>query len=359
MWNPIVVADLVALAQQHPNPDTINKVITRLQATGPALDGQEQGGRNPIKAFNDLYLDITRQVGDGLPQNGGQDFVDAAFMEQLDVEFAKLYFEAVDGSIAGNQVPEAWEYLFKEEHNGDRYANIEGALLGVNAHINHDLTNALLNAEIVLPNPADLSDRKADFDRINDIFRNQIGPIVARLIGELQNTWKKWFWQLLDFAFGGLDEKIILKMIEAARNRAWNRAAAEWSGRPELIPEEDEFSVFLAEVIAGSPLFRDLDSEQQQMLGQASAQALTTGTVDLAILSPASGSVRFTDRFGDGLEGDLVDQAELRKILTTDRFRHSLEQANVGDSERLQALVENYHRLRQAPDDLGWDQPLE
>lgn len=356
MWNPNVVAQLEAVALQHPNLNTIDQVIARLTATGPALDGQDKGGLNPIRAFNDLYLGITEEVGNGLPQPaGGQGiFADPAFMEQLDIEFARLYFEAIDGSIAGNQVPEAWEYLFNEEHNGDRYANIEGALLGVNAHINHDLTNALINAEMVLTNPADLSDRKADFDLINDIFRNQIGPIVAGLLAQLQNPWKKWFWQFLDWLFGGLDEKAILKMIEAARNRAWRRAVAVWSG-VDLEPEDDEFAAFLAEVIAGSPLFRALDADQHQILAQASAQTLSTGTVDLAIPDWTTGDVTFADLPDKGLDGQAVDRAELLSVLASDRFRDALVEVDDGTSETLRGLIGDLDRLRQDPGMGGWD----
>ena len=65
---------------------SIAEAISRMEAIEAALPAADG-----IACFNRMYLDVTRQVNSQLGQGF---FADPAFMTQLDVDFANLYFAA-------------------------------------------------------------------------------------------------------------------------------------------------------------------------------------------------------------------------------------------------------------------------
>src|ERR1700743_751531 len=70
-------------------------------------------------------------------------FADPGWVSQLDVQFARLYFGALEAWLTGADCLSCWQALFS--CRGDlRIARIQFALAGVNAHINHDLPAALV-----------------------------------------------------------------------------------------------------------------------------------------------------------------------------------------------------------------------
>ncbi len=77
--------------------------IARMEAIGAALPAADG-----FACFNRMYLDVTSQVYSQLGQGF---YADPAFMTELDVTFANLYFAA--GDVAGNPaaVPLAWRPL--------------------------------------------------------------------------------------------------------------------------------------------------------------------------------------------------------------------------------------------------------
>ena len=75
-----------------PVPDapvvSVTEAIARMEAIEAALPAADG-----LACFNRMYLDVTRQVNSQLGQGF---FADPAFMAQLDVTFANLYFAAAD-----------------------------------------------------------------------------------------------------------------------------------------------------------------------------------------------------------------------------------------------------------------------
>src|SRR5215475_9041452 len=69
---------------------TVAGVIARMEAMEAALPAEDG-----LACFNRMYLDVTRQVNSQLGQGF---FADPAFMTQLDVAFANLYFAAADAA---------------------------------------------------------------------------------------------------------------------------------------------------------------------------------------------------------------------------------------------------------------------
>ncbi|MGA8109849.1 MAG: DUF5995 family protein [Acidobacteriaceae bacterium] len=154
-------------------PQTIADVIARMQAIDallPVNDG--------LKWFNRLYLMMTQQV-DLHPPGGA--WQNPAWLTQLDVVFASLYWSALGGSLSGQAAPAAWSAFFEARFRTgiDR---IQFALAGINAHINHDLALALLRTDAdlnVTPGPG--STERHDYDAVNALLQTVLPAALTML----------------------------------------------------------------------------------------------------------------------------------------------------------------------------------
>jgi hypothetical protein len=127
--------DAALLATMQPAPQTIRDVLQILQAidtTCVDADG--------LKWFNWLYLQVTQAVEAQVAAGG---FTDPEWLAQLDVQFARLYFSALESSLSGHATPACWQVLFNSRSQTE-IARIQFALAGINAHINHDLAEAIV-----------------------------------------------------------------------------------------------------------------------------------------------------------------------------------------------------------------------
>jgi Family of unknown function (DUF5995) len=126
-------AQLVAATQVA--PQSIPGVLEVMQAiddTCAAIDG--------LKWFNGIYLQVTQAVESRVAAGG---FHDSAWLAELDVRFASLYFNSLHASLTGAPCPGSWQAVFSRR-NQTRIARIQFALAGMNAHINHDLPFAIV-----------------------------------------------------------------------------------------------------------------------------------------------------------------------------------------------------------------------
>ena len=95
--------------------------------------------RDGVRAFNELYLAVTRAVAAEL---GDHDFDDPSFLARLDSVFADLYFRAFAAAGGGRHRMHG-NPLF-DARAEPQIASIQFALAGMNAHINYDLSVALV-----------------------------------------------------------------------------------------------------------------------------------------------------------------------------------------------------------------------
>jgi hypothetical protein len=113
-------------------------VIARMQAIDAALPAADG-----LACFNRMYLDVTTQVDDRVQQGT---FGDPGFVSHLDVVFANLYFSAVDAlTTQPDSLPAAWKPLLTSR-SLPGIEPLQFALAGMNAHINHDLPVAVVQA---------------------------------------------------------------------------------------------------------------------------------------------------------------------------------------------------------------------
>jgi hypothetical protein len=213
----------MADAVQDP-PTTIAGVLARLDTVQQIMDGLPPGGgANRVAAFNSLYRQITQQVADLLPTS---QVLDATWLEALDVEFARLYFQALELWNDDNpETPDAWEVLFGRAQDED-LDRMTAAALGVNAHINHDLALALTATWQRLGFPGD-GRQHHDYLLINKIFFKQI-PVLRRRFATA--------WQLeIDQLVGDLDDWSQGVLVQTTRAMAWEQAELLWAlrGDPE------------------------------------------------------------------------------------------------------------------------------
>jgi uncharacterized protein DUF5995 len=206
-------------------PDTIGAVITMLQQAQVILDELPPSvAANRMSAFNSLYLTITKRV-DGALVTGVNS---PEFLELLDVQFAKRYFAALDQWNRDEEdTPDVWEVLFKRA--GDqRLSRLVAAMLGVNAHINHDLSLALIATWTDVGAPTD-DTIHPDYLLINQIFYEEIPPLRRRFSDS---------WQLeLDEFVGPLDDWSQRVLVRVTRAHAWDQARHLW----ELRNDPDDF----------------------------------------------------------------------------------------------------------------------
>ena len=217
-------------------PDVV-AAFTAIDAALPSSDG--------LKYFNALYLSVTQSVDQSV--NTVQ-WNNPAWLSRLDVLFARLYLGALKSSLtAGQAASGCWQVLFNARHNA-RLARIQFALAGMNAHIDHDLSIAVVETcrEFHLE-PVHLSPIYQDFTRVNGLLNALIDRSKqALMVGLLGDA-------IPDV--GKLENMVGAFGIQASREVAWTNAELLWHTR--LIPSlSNRFLVSLdrAATVAGTVL---------------------------------------------------------------------------------------------------------
>jgi hypothetical protein len=117
-----------------------------------------------------------------------------------------------------------WPRISIETSKNNGALAIQDLVLGINAHINHDLALALVEVTIDPARPT----RYADHCKVNDVLRAATDPMQQR-IGQLYAP----ILTLLDQACDHLDEEIACFSVEKAREAAWVAAVALVNARDD------------------------------------------------------------------------------------------------------------------------------
>lgn len=201
--------------------DTVEQVIARMREIG--AEAAKLGSDDGVACFNRLYLAVTEAVKQELDNPNG--FKDRRFTDRLDVYFAQLYFDAVRDWQAKKLTVKAWEPLFQQR--GERSISpIQFALTGMNAHINHNLSRALVITWKEVgkrDSRVDGQDTEAwaDFQKVNGI----LAQVRDRVEKELKKEFLLQWW---DRALGQVDEIAEMWSVEKARDLAWAAAELRW-----------------------------------------------------------------------------------------------------------------------------------
>ena len=196
-------------------PSAVGEVIERLREIDlalPATDG--------VAIFNAMYLRVTEEVAAKL--ESGSTFRDPAFMAELDVRFAGQWLTAVDAAAQGSKVPSAWAPLF-EERLTPRILDIQYALAGMNAHIEHDLPLAVVEtcrSRGVTPRRRSV---RQDYESVNDL--------LAEAEAEIRRSFLTEIGQHVDNEVGPIVHLVSAWNIDKARDLAWVSAETIWATR--------------------------------------------------------------------------------------------------------------------------------
>jgi len=207
------------------SPATIGEVIAMMESLDNVLDVDDG-----LKWFNLLYLMVTKDV-EAQPPAGG--WADPHALEHLDVVFANFYFrDIVAWHNDPNSAPRAWQALFEARYRAG-VARIQFALCGMNAHINHDLPLAIVQADEDLDLiPDQNTPQHQDFEYANSIFE-QVEPEIMQylatgLLGMIAEDLGK---------FGSV---FAMWKVRQARDTAWTNGEILWQLR-SIPPARDKF----------------------------------------------------------------------------------------------------------------------
>src|SRR6266851_2263647 len=170
-------------------------------------------------AFHATYLRTTRAVADALRAGV---FIDADWVERWDVAFARLYLDALDAARRGDPVPRPWAVAFAAAAGHRSLPALQHVLLGMNAHINYDLPQALLAviSDDEFDDPALLARREADHRKIDEVLSARVRAEDAEL-RELA-TARSW----RDDVLQPLNRAATRRFLRESRAKVWANAEA-------------------------------------------------------------------------------------------------------------------------------------
>jgi len=204
--------DALLLATVQKAPQTVADVLETLRNIEGACSDEDG-----LKWFNWLYLQVTQAVEARVVAGG---FSDPAWLAELDVQFAKLYFSALQSWLTGAATPDCWQVLFNRRGQA-AIARIQFALAGINAHINHDLPEAVVaTCRVTGTAPDRGGTHYADYTALNSTLDGLVesakSELMVRLAGDALPPVSR------------LEDTIAAWGVSAARESAWQNAEHLW-----------------------------------------------------------------------------------------------------------------------------------
>jgi hypothetical protein len=204
-YDPSLLAAVQTTPQSIPDVIQILETIESICADGDGL-----------KWFNWLYLQVTQAVETRGSASGAGSFTDPAWIVALDVAFANHYFAAIQSSLSGAPTPGCWQALFNLR-NQTSLARIQFALAGMNAHINHDLPQAVLSTcQATAIAPLHGTTQYTDYTALNTTLDSLVNAakttLRVRLLGDSIPP------------VSALDNTLAAWSVASAREAAWNNA---------------------------------------------------------------------------------------------------------------------------------------
>jgi uncharacterized protein DUF5995 len=197
-------------------------------------------GLEARRVFMATYMRTTMAVGAAIE---GAQFEDPEWVERWDVVFADLYIRAYDAIQSGGPVARPWRLAF------DAPADLPAlrlVLLGINAHINYDLPQALIGviSEADFEDPALMARRNRDHERIDGVLSSRVSAEDTEL-GD-----RPWLDRLLT-PFNRAGTK---RFLAEARRKVWHNTyelhAARLAGEEAYAERLGELELLSAAKIA-------------------------------------------------------------------------------------------------------------
>jgi hypothetical protein len=142
--------------------ELIGRMAARLESLRAAGDQR--------RYFHATYHRTTIAVAEELERGG---FADPEWVERWDVAFADLYLDALEASLAAREPARPWAVAFAAPADLPALRHV---LLGMNAHINYDLPQALVAVitDEEFDDRALLARREADHRAIDTVLASRV-----------------------------------------------------------------------------------------------------------------------------------------------------------------------------------------
>ncbi|HEX4291149.1 MAG TPA: DUF5995 family protein [Trebonia sp.] len=192
------------------NDEVIEELIERMAALLESL----QAAGDPRRHFHATYQRTTIAVADRLAGGG---FNDPGWVERWDVAFADLYLDALEAALAGRPPPGPWQAAFGAPAG---LPPVRHVLLGMNAHINYDLPQALLAVitDAEFADPVLLARRECDHRAIDEVLASRVGAEGEELAGVSGPV------SALDRLLAPLNRRGTRRFLREAREKVWANA---------------------------------------------------------------------------------------------------------------------------------------
>jgi Family of unknown function (DUF5995) len=185
--------------------------------------------------FHATYQRTTIAVAEELKRGG---FADPDWVERWDVVFADLYLDALEVALAGREPARPWAIAFGARAD---LPVLRHVLLGMNAHINYDLPQALVAVitDEQFDDPVLMARREADHKVIDTVLATRVAAEDDELTAISGPG------TLLDRLLRPLNRLGTQRFLREAREKVWANAIALSQARRQ---GPDPYATVLAEL---------------------------------------------------------------------------------------------------------------
>ena len=231
--------EAVATADQH-QPHTIASVLAGMQTR---MDTMPPGRQSQL-GFLGTYRRTTAAVAAAVDASA---FEDPAWVEAWDVAFAGFYLSALDADLSGTGlVPRPWRLAFDAPASLPPLVHV---LLGINAHINYDLPQALLAviSDEEFTDHLLMDRRRRDHERIDGVLADRVAAEDRHLAARSSRN-------LMDRALRPLNRRGSQRFLREARHKVWHNTTqlqhARLAGPDDLAGRLTELELLSAARVA-------------------------------------------------------------------------------------------------------------
>lgn len=203
---------------------------------GPLIERMEEIGARLIadnderQHFHGAYVRSTKAV---MADADAGHFVDGAWAHRWGIAFAQLYMDAFDAWERGDDPSGPWQVAFEATRDPD-IPPLRHALLGINAHINYDLPQALLAVitDEEFDDPEVLAVRAKDHAHVDSILVRRI-PEEDKRMAEVEEPGDR---TVIDRLLQPFNRAGTKKLLKDGRARVWGNTRLLSAAR-ELGPD--------------------------------------------------------------------------------------------------------------------------
>ena len=186
--------------------DAVDSVVGAMRSRLDALRPEQRHLREFLGTYQRTTLAVGKAVDDG-------HFEDPAWVERWDVAFAELYLHALDLHLAGGRPPRPWRLAFDAPAD---LPPLRQVLLGINAHVNYDLPQALLAviSDADFTDPQLMAGRRRDHERIDAVLAGRVAAEDAELAVHGKS--------LTDRVLQPLNRRASRRFLRESRMKVWH-----------------------------------------------------------------------------------------------------------------------------------------